>query len=84
MKKGHTFVSNGPVVDFKINTTHVPGDSFTAKNGKVDIWLKVESAPWVSVDEVRIIVNGKFDPPLPQDIQLIKTTEPESKDEHHK
>ncbi len=160
MKKGHSFASNGPVVDFKINTTHVPGDSFTAKNGKVDIWLKVESAPWVSVDEVRLIVNGKrkiifpveaskdsvlkffeqislplekdsyiaaevlgkkslfpvhqararhglrenatlpyaltnpifidvdgngrFDPPLPEDIQLIKTTEPESKDEHHK
>ncbi len=59
IKKGHTFVSNGPVVDFKINTIHVPGDSFTAKNGKVDIWLKVESAPWVSVDEVRLIVNGK-------------------------
>ena len=160
IKKGHTFASNGPVVDFKINTTHVPGDSFTVKNGKVDIWLKVESAPWVSVDEVRLIVNGKrkiifpvevskdsvlkvfeqislllekdsylvaevlgkkslfpvhqararhglrenatlsyaltnpifidvdgngkFDPPLPQHIQLIKTTEPESKDEHHK
>jgi hypothetical protein len=59
IKKGHTFASNGPVVDFKINTTHVSGDSFTAKNGKVDIWLKVESAPWVSVDEVRLIVNGK-------------------------
>jgi len=59
IKKGHTFASNGPVVDFKINTTHVPGSSFTAKNGRVDIWLKVESAPWVSVDEVRLIVNGK-------------------------
>jgi hypothetical protein len=59
IKKGHTFASNGPVVDFKIDGEHIPGDSLTAKDGKVDIELKVESAPWVSVDEVRLIINGK-------------------------
>ena len=59
MRKGHSFATNGPVVDFKINGRHIPGDSFTAQNGKVDIWLKVESAPWISVNEVRLIINGK-------------------------
>ncbi len=59
MRKGHSFATNGPLIDFKINGTHIPGDSLTAQNGTVDIWLKVESAPWISVDEVRLIINGK-------------------------
>jgi hypothetical protein len=59
MKKGHCFATNGPLVDLKINGTHIPGDSFTAKDGKVDIRIKVESAPWISVEEVRLIINGK-------------------------
>jgi len=59
MKKGHSFATNGPIVDFKINGTHIPGDYFTAKDGKVDIRINVESAPWISVGEVRLIINGK-------------------------
>jgi hypothetical protein len=59
MKSGHSFATNGPLVDLKIDGTHVPGDSFTAKDGNVDIQIKVESAPWISVGEVRLIINGK-------------------------
>ena len=35
------------------------GDTLTAKNGEVDIAIKVQSAPWIAVDEVRLIVNGE-------------------------
>jgi hypothetical protein len=59
MKKGQSFATNGPLVDFKINGTHIPGDTITTKDGKVDILINVESAPWVSVGEVRLIINGK-------------------------
>lgn len=59
LKKGHSFATNGPLVDLKINGTHIPGDFFTAKDNKVEIRLKVESAPWISVDRVRLIINGK-------------------------
>ncbi|MFB0517974.1 MAG: CehA/McbA family metallohydrolase [Acidobacteriota bacterium] len=59
IKKGRSFVSNGPVVEFNINGKYTSGDSFTAEGGKVDVWLKVDSAPWVAVDEVRLIVNGE-------------------------
>ncbi|UCE39736.1 MAG: PHP domain-containing protein [Candidatus Aminicenantes bacterium] len=59
MKKGHSFATNGPLVDLKINGTHIPGDSFTNRDGKVEIQIKVESAPWISVGEVRLIINGK-------------------------
>ena len=68
MKKGHSFATNGPLVDLKIDGTHIPGDSFTAKGGKVDIHVNVESAPWVSVDEVRLIINGKRKIIFPVDI----------------
>jgi predicted metal-dependent phosphoesterase TrpH len=59
IKKGHSFTSNGPILDFRINDRYKPGDRFTTSNGKVDIRVKVECAPWISVDEVRIIVNGE-------------------------
>jgi hypothetical protein len=59
MKNGHSFATNGPILDFRINGTHIPGDRFTDKDGEVDIWIRVESAPWISVAEVRLIINGK-------------------------
>jgi hypothetical protein len=58
IKNGHSFASNGPVVDFTINDGSIPGDLLTADDGKVDIRLEVKSAPWIGVDEVRLIVNG--------------------------
>jgi hypothetical protein len=59
MKKGRSFISNGPVVQLMANRQYLPGDSFTARNGTLDIWIEVQSAPWVSVDEVRVIINGE-------------------------
>ena len=59
MKKGHSFATNGPLVDLKIDGKHIPGDTFTANQGNVDIQIKVESASWISVGEVRLIINGK-------------------------
>ena len=59
IKKGRSFTSNGPLVEFNINGRYTSGDSLTAKGGKIDIWLKVQSAPWVAVDEVRLIINGE-------------------------
>lgn len=59
LKKGRSFASTGPLIEFKVNDKHSPGDSFTSKEGKVDIYLNVQSAPWVAVDEVRVIINGE-------------------------
>jgi hypothetical protein len=69
LKKGRSFVSNGPLVEFKINGKYSSGDTFTAKNRKADIWIRVESAPWVSVDEVRIIINGERKIVIPAEIR---------------
>ncbi|MBN1223373.1 MAG: CehA/McbA family metallohydrolase [Candidatus Aminicenantes bacterium] len=59
MKQGRSFASTGPVVEFRVNDKYTAGDSFTDKEGKAHITIKVQSAPWVSVDELRIIVNGE-------------------------
>lgn len=59
IKKGRSFSSNGPIVEFKVNGKYSSGDSFTETSGKVDVWIKVQSAPWIAIDEVRIIVNGE-------------------------
>jgi hypothetical protein len=59
LRKGRSFVTNGPFIDFKVNAAFLPGDTLTAKGGKIDLAVKVTSSPWVSVDEVRLIVNGE-------------------------
>jgi len=59
LKRGRSFVSNGPLVEFKINDRYIPGDSLTEKGGQVDVGIRVQSAPWISVDELRVIVNGE-------------------------
>ncbi len=57
--KGRSFVTNGPFIDFKVNAASLPGDTLTAKDGKVNLFVKVVGAPWIAVDEVRLIVNGE-------------------------
>jgi hypothetical protein len=64
IKEGRSFVSNGPIVTVKANGGGRIGDLVRAKKGKVELDVKVESAPWVDVSEVRLVVNGERKPPL--------------------
>ena len=59
MKQGQSFVSTGPIIEFRVNNTSIPGSTITVEEGKLDVGIKIQSAPWVSVDEVRVIVNGE-------------------------
>jgi hypothetical protein len=59
LNKGHSFLSNGPIIDYTINRTHIPGDTFTAKDGKAAVGIQVQCTPWVSISEVRLIINGE-------------------------
>ncbi|MCJ7579452.1 MAG: CehA/McbA family metallohydrolase, partial [Candidatus Aminicenantes bacterium] len=59
LKNGHSFLSNGPIVDYTINKTHIPGDSFSSKDGKAAVWIQVQCTPWISISEVRLIINGE-------------------------
>ncbi len=59
MKKGQSFVSTGPIIEFTVNNTSTPGNTIIVEKRKLDVGIKVQSAPWVSVDEVRVIINGE-------------------------
>ncbi len=59
LKKGQSFVTNGPLVEFTVNGKFQPGDQFTDRDGKVRARIRVQSAPWIEVSEVRVIVNGE-------------------------
>ncbi len=59
LKKGRAFVTNGPIVEFKVNGRYSSGDLVPASDGKVDIRVDIQSAPWVDVDELRLILNGE-------------------------
>ncbi len=59
LKKGQSFVTNGPLVEFSVNGKFQPGDRLTDRDGKVRARIRVQSAPWIEVGEVRIIINGE-------------------------
>jgi hypothetical protein len=64
IRKGRSFVSNGPVIAARANRKATFGDMVTAKKGRVDVDITVTGAPWLDVSEVRLIVNGERRPPL--------------------
>jgi hypothetical protein len=59
LKAGRSFVTNGPFVNFEVDGRYSSGDLVTRKSGKIVVEVSVQAAPWISVDEVRIIVNGE-------------------------
>ncbi|MEE9502092.1 MAG: hypothetical protein V3V48_08460 [Candidatus Aminicenantaceae bacterium] len=67
MKKGQSFVSTGPIIEFSVNNTSIPGDTVTIEDNQIDVGIKIQSAPWVSVDKVRVIINGERKIILPID-----------------
>ncbi|MBN2408141.1 MAG: PHP domain-containing protein [Candidatus Aminicenantes bacterium] len=59
LKKGRSFVTNGPFIAFEVDGHPAPGHFMTARDGQVDVSLRVRGAPWVDLDEVRLILNGE-------------------------
>ncbi len=59
LRKGRAFATNGPIVSLLINGQSALGDLVRMPGGRVDLKFDVASAPWVSVDEVRLILNGQ-------------------------
>lgn len=57
INRGRCFASTGPLIDLRINEASL-GDTISIKPGLVNIKVKVWGAPWIKVDEVRLIFNG--------------------------
>lgn len=65
LKQGRSFSSNGPLVDVQVNRKYTLGDTLTDKDGKVSVKVRVRSADWVKLEEVRFVINGERDVILP-------------------
>ncbi|MGQ9802064.1 MAG: CehA/McbA family metallohydrolase [Candidatus Saccharicenans sp.] len=72
LKKGQSFVSNGPLVEFTVNGKYQPGDTVTDRDGKVRARIRVQSTPWIDINEVRVIVNGERKITFPVSTPAIK------------
>jgi hypothetical protein len=64
LKEGRSFGSNGPLVAaFRVEGGGAQGgrlgDQVPAPGGRVTVEIQVAAAPWVPVDEVRLVVNGE-------------------------
>lgn len=70
LREGRSFSSNGPLVDVRVNRKYTLGDTFTDKDGKVAVRIRVQRAPWVSASEIRLIVNGEIDRSIPLEGKL--------------
>ncbi len=58
LRKGHSFVTNGPIVDFSLAGAH-PGDEVATEDAVVAGHLIVRAAPWIDVTSAEIVVGGK-------------------------
>ena len=61
LKAGDSFGTNGPIIEATVDTASGPrrfGLSPLAPSADAKLHLKVSAAPWVPIEEVRIVVNG--------------------------
>ena len=68
LKAGASFGTNGPVIEATVDSANGPqrfGLTPLVPSPDARLRLKVSAAPWVPVDEVRIIVNGTVVKTLP-------------------
>ena len=61
LKEGRSFVTNGPIVELMVDDRYRPGDLLSSQSGEVELAIEVRTAPWVTVDEARVLVNGSVE-----------------------
>ena len=61
LKEGRSFVTNGPIVELMADDRYRPGDLLSSPSGEVELAIQVRTAPWVVVDEARVLVNGSVE-----------------------
>ena len=67
IKKGHTFVTSGPMIDFELGPEGKPsrpGDEVVATHGvPLQGKLRIRAAPWIDVTAVEVIAGIPAPPP---------------------
>jgi hypothetical protein len=59
IRRGHSFASNGPILDLTVQDKYRPGDLAPAPEGRARVRIDVWAAPWIEVDKVQLFVNGE-------------------------
>jgi hypothetical protein len=60
IREGRLYATTGPLIRvFRANGGGM-GDTVAAPGGKVEVEIQVAAAPWVPVDEVRLLVGGEL------------------------
>ncbi|MCH2140743.1 MAG: CehA/McbA family metallohydrolase [Phycisphaerales bacterium] len=57
VRRGAVLATTGPFITVNANGGG-PGDRIDAEDGQLDITIKVQAAPWVPVDRVKVLANG--------------------------
>jgi hypothetical protein len=58
IKKGHSFVTSGPILDFDLEGAH-PGDEVSTEATELHGHVRVRAAPWVDVTSLEVVAGGK-------------------------
>ena len=56
-------LTTGPFLEATANGA-LPGSDITAKDGKVNLKVKIQCTDWVHINRVQVLVNGRQDPNL--------------------
>ena len=59
LKRGASSTSLGPFIRFSAGNGVPLGSTLTARAGSVTLHINVQAAPWIPVDKVEIVGNGK-------------------------
>jgi hypothetical protein len=64
IKKGHSFVTSGPMIELSIAGAG-PGDQITTEDTVVQGHLRIRAAPWIDVASAELVVGGKSAETIP-------------------
>ena len=58
IRKGHSFVTSGPIIELDVAGAH-PGDDVATEDATLRGHLRVRAAPWIDVTSAEVIVGGQ-------------------------
>jgi hypothetical protein len=58
VKKGHSIITTGPVIELDAEGAH-PGDELATAHEPIKVHVVVRAAPWVDVSSLEIVVGGR-------------------------
>ncbi|HZW58965.1 MAG TPA: CehA/McbA family metallohydrolase, partial [Woeseiaceae bacterium] len=71
VRRGHSFASNGPILDLALDGGYRPGDIARVVGGVVHGTVDVWSPPWMEASQLKLYVNG-----VPQALTAISLPDP--------